>query len=332
MVKLLPRKKLILFRSLVSVVLLLFLITMIDWDRLRVLLTRIQVEYILAAPLLLLIGFVFSSIRWQHLLQRLNIRQKIKHLYAYYLIGSFYNIFLPGVIGGDVIRIGICSSETRSPLTTITISVLIERIAGILALFTIASLVIFSLPPRLVTALGGLIVKIIPAATVLSYVFLFIVFLIGRHVRNQPLVEKKAVGWVKTLIQHRDLVIQIPKSTLLSLIFFSALFQAADILTSYMIAKALNIHVPLPVFFAIMPIIYILTILPVSLGGLGVREGTLVYLLTKVGVLTSDAVTLSFLIYVNRMFIGSIGGIIQLFRKAVLTKDPETSRSNRHDV
>ncbi len=64
-----------------------------------------------------------------------------------------------------------------------------------------------------------------------------------------------------------------------------------------------------------MPVTYIITTIPVSLGGLGVREGVLVYLLTQISITPSDAVTLSFLIYCNRVFVASIGGITQVFWK-----------------
>ena len=74
-----------------------------------------------------------------------------------------------------------------------------------------------------------------------------------------------------------------------------------------------------------MPIVYISTILPVSLGGLGVREGTLVYLLAKVGVLSSDAVALSFLIHFNRVAVGSIGGITQMFWKRKKLENSSTA-------
>jgi hypothetical protein len=61
-----------------------------------------------------------------------------------------------------------------------------------------------------------------------------------------------------------------------------------------------------------MPIVYLVTILPISIGGLGVREGTLVMILSFVNIETSEAVILSFLIYLNRILIGGVGGIIQL--------------------
>lgn len=302
-----------LFRSLVSMVLLFYLFTIIEWNRLIDLLSGIKQGLLLLAPILLLIGFLFSATRWHYLLASLKIRQKIKELYIYYLMGVFYSIFLPGIIGGDIIRIGFCARETKSSIGIITTSVFVERVCGVIALFVMGSLVIFSLPSEFLADLGYSIVKALPAVTALCLILMVTVFIIGRKFHESWLIEEKRSGWVKKLLQILNLVICLPYTTVLSLFVFSALFQAADILASFAIAKALNIAVPLNLFFVIIPIVYICTLLPVSIGGLGVREGILVYLLAKMGVLSSDAVALSFLIYFNRVAIGSIGGLAQIF-------------------
>lgn len=319
------RKLFMLFRGLVSVLLLFYLFTMIEWNRFMVLFAQIEKGSLLLASTLLMLGLLFAAIRWHHLLASLRIHQKIRKLYAYYLMGSFYSIFLPGVIGGDIVRIGICAKETKSSVGVITTSVLIERLCGVIILFIMGSLVIFTLPLEFSSALGEPMVKALPAVTTLCLLSLVAAFVIGRRFRDRWVDEKKRSGLVKQLVHILDLVIRLPYSTFLVLIFYSALFQSADILASFAIAKALKISVPLSFFYGIMPIVYISTILPVSLGGLGVREGILVYLLADVGVLASDAVALSFLIYFNRVVIGSIGGIIQIFWKRREIENPPLS-------
>lgn len=309
------RKLFILFRGFVSVGLLFYLFTMIDWNRFVVLFGQIEKRSLLLAPILLMLGLLFAAIRWHHLLASLRIHQKIRKLYTYYLMGSFYSIFLPGVIGGDIVRIGVCARETKSSAGVITTSVFVERVCGVIILFVMGSLVVFTLPLEFRSALGEPMVKALPAVTTLCLLSLVAAFVIGRRFRDRWFDKEKRSGLVKQLVHILDLVIQLPYSTFLVLIFFSALLQSADILASFAIAKALNISVSLSFFFVIMPIVYISTILPVSLGGLGVREGILVYLLANVGVLASDAVALSFLIYFNRVVIGSIGGIAQMFWK-----------------
>jgi glycosyltransferase 2 family protein len=77
----------------------------------------------------------------------------------------------------------------------------------------------------------------------------------------------------------------------------------------------LRIHLPFSYFLILFPIVYLATVLPISIGGIGVREGVLVYFLSQSGVPTSDAISLSFLVYMNRMISALIGGGIQLMDK-----------------
>jgi uncharacterized protein (TIRG00374 family) len=311
---LIRRKLLLIIQGIVSSALLFYLFTIIEWKRLIILIADIEKVPLFIAPGILMTGFLFSSIRWQNLLDSLKIRQKIKALYKYYLIGLFYSIFLPGIIGGDIIRISICAKETKSSIGLITTSALIERICGVITLFVIGSLLIFTLPANVLLALGDPMTKTLPFLTCLLLFLLVLVYAIFRNFHFKWLIENNKYGLRKKFVQVVNLVIRLPYSVLLHLFFYSALFQASDIIASFAIAKALNIPVSLTLFFAIMPIVYISTILPVSLGGLGVREGTFVYLLSRVGILSSDAVALSFLIYFNRVLIGSFGGILQIFR------------------
>jgi uncharacterized membrane protein YbhN (UPF0104 family) len=92
----------------------------------------------------------------------------------------------------------------------------------------------------------------------------------------------------------------------------SIVFQAADILVIFLLARMIGLTVPLVVFFAIVPFVFLISILPISLGGLGVREGLLTYLLAQFGVNTSDGITLSFLVYLSRFIPAIPGGIVQI--------------------
>ncbi len=180
-------------------------------------------------------------------------------------------------------------------------------------LCVMGSIVISGLPLDLASALGKPAVHGLPIFTGLSLTLVVGLIVISRRFQDKCFGETKNSTLVKKIVQVLNLVIRLPYSTYVSLVVFSALFQATHILASFIIAKALNISVPLILFFPIMPIVYILTLLPVSLGGLGVREGILVYLLGNVGVSPSDAVALSLLIYFNRVIIGAVGGITHMF-------------------
>ena len=117
-------------------------------------------------------------------------------------------------------------------------------------------------------------------------------------------------------LQTGKQIVNLPIITILVIFFLSALFQAAGIASSYFWAKSLHIPLDLSFFFITMPIVYFATVLPVSLGGLGVREGAIVYFLTSAGVASTEAAVLSFAIYLNSIIVGVVGGALQITWKS----------------
>lgn len=202
-------------------------------------------------------------------------------------------------------------------MADVTASVLIERICGVLALLVVGTIAIILLSSDLRSALGHSVVMSIPLMAGVS-----LAVLVGGYL----LFGKSLVKWLQNLSGNRSRVAKgilrminytkkIPLDSMFVIFVLSAVFQIAGIVASFALARAINIDLPLILFLAIFPIVYILTVLPISLGGLGVREGALAYLLTRVGILPSDAVTLSFMIYLNWVFVSLIGGALQIVWK-----------------
>jgi uncharacterized protein (TIRG00374 family) len=299
----------IFIRIFVSAGLIGYLVIMLDWARLGFLLSRMEKFFLLFAPLLILTMVFFSALRWRCLLHNLNVYPHFKLLYDGYLVGAFSSIFLPGVIGGDLVRIGLCYKRLNSSIRVVTTTVLIERFCGVLVLFILGSLAFFNLPSELLSALGRPKVNILAFGMLLSVVLVLVLYGIGQRFLDGGALEKRTNRWVKKLREMLHLVFRLPYRVFFIVILLSGLSQAMDIISCFILAKALKISIPLILFFGFMPIVYLITILPISIGGLGVREGILVYLLTQVGVQSSDAVALSFLIYFNRVVVAAIGGV-----------------------
>jgi hypothetical protein len=323
------KKKLILgLRIVVSCAILIYLINALDWQRLSRVFFNIRLEYVWIAPILLLAGLYSLSVRWSLLLNYFETHLSSKKSFIYYLVGNFYNIILPGSIGGDVIRIGICAIAQKKPVTLITSSVLLERVFGLLAVLFLGAIGIFFLSDDLRQQLGATVTTSI---LVLFSIGLFSFITIWVLLRFIPLkslgskFEKNKI--LATIVNVFDRIRQIPVTALLGILGFNLLSQILDIIASYFLAKSILLDLPAIVFFVIIPIVYISTVLPISLGGLGVREGVLTLLLSRFGIISSDAVTFSFVLYLNRVFVASIGGIVQIFWR-LPTKKALTSESD----
>lgn len=106
------------------------------------------------------------------------------------------------------------------------------------------------------------------------------------------------------------------RGTLVKVIFYSVMFQLAIILINFCLIRALGIHqMGLWHCFLLVPIISAVSMLPVSINGLGIREGAYVLLFGAMGVSASQAITVSLLFFVIVTFISLFGGILFVLEK-----------------
>ena len=96
------------------------------------------------------------------------------------------------------------------------------------------------------------------------------------------------------------------------MVFGGAVFQILDSLSILFLSWGIGIAPPFVLFLLVNPVIYLFMILPISLGGVGVREGIMVLFLSLVGISNTEAATVALLIYVNHVVVGLWGGVIQL--------------------
>lgn len=296
----------------VSLGLVIYLGQVIDWERAVRTISKADKSLLVIVPLFLLARLGFAAARWHLILADSKVSFGFGRAYTGYLVGAFYSVLLPGIMGGDVVRIGRCVGQTKCQPGTAVASVLLERICGVLALLGMT----FSVHLLFPTTLSSFSFTMeTPSMTTVAIVgIIFTVALIwGRRVWRRWLSPQgargKIFGFVRSVMQTLSI---LRGRTLGAALLLSFLFQAVDIIATFLLSRVLGFTLPLTVFFAVVPLVYLITLLPISLGGLGVREGAFVFLLAQFGIVTSDVATLAFLIHLNRLVIGSLGGFVQL--------------------
>jgi uncharacterized protein (TIRG00374 family) len=305
------KKIYLIFKLAVSIGLICYLIFLVDWERAWAIISTSDKSLIIVAPFFWLIGLVFAAQRWRSILGDRKVEMPFSQAYEAYLRGLFYSIFLPGSIGGDAVRVGICKIRTKSSLAIAASSVFLERIGGFISVFFYILFSFYFYSEELVSVLPtefSLLIMILTVSGVTSV----LIIVLGRKFWFRLKVKKDSTRFKKFFYDGIKTFSVLQSKTLLKIIFFSGLFQAVDIFVSFIFSRAIGINLPFVLFFAIVPIVYLVIVLPISLGGLGVREGAFAFLLAKFGVPTTEAITLSFLIYLNRVFIGGIGGMMQM--------------------
>lgn len=231
--------------------------------------------------------------------------------YQYFLIGMFYNNILPSSIGGDVARVYLFYKETDE-LYKVSSAIILERLIGL-----ITTIIIF-----LVAFLfWGHLLKgymFLYYALAVGIVVGFTIFIIFNPLFFKVLARKNNnfLNPIFKTIEKFLLAMQAfkgEKKVILKLFLLSFLYQVADIFIAFLLAKLLHINISFSYFLLFIPIVYIITLLPITINGLGLRENIIVYLFSLVGVLTSSALLLSLLIYLDRVIKGLVGGIVLLF-------------------
>jgi uncharacterized protein (TIRG00374 family) len=274
----------------------------------------LRIEFIWPAVVLLCLSILTMSIRWTILLKGLGVVQGTAQSWRYYMIGGFYGMMLPGIIGGDVVRLALSFKAHRKEKALLASSVVFERTCGFIGMTLIAAFAAFSVPTLLEG--GKAIVNLILLlcfASVSCFAFFFVILKAGpsswfQFASGQGGL-KEEVGFLIQNFRH------LPLTNLSLLLLLSTQAHVFDIIGTFCIAKSLHIEHSIYLFLLVMPVVYVLTMIPISLGGLGVREGVLTFFLLKVGIPASDSLILGFLIFSNRVFMGLVGGFVQFMVK-----------------
>ena len=272
-------------RLLGSVVLLAVLAWRVDFAKIGATLAGVSWQGWLAAVGCYGFAQVVSALRWRLLARPLGFRNRLWEFVGFYFIGNFFNLLLPTSVGGDVVRACYLDGRTGRRWSAF-LTVLADRLSGVIVLLLMAFLAALVVgEPRWVVwwaaGAGGL-------AVVGALVFLFAprgpVSGSGRGLRHK----------VRQVLQVGDVYRSAPR-LLVAVAVLSALVQAANAVMVWLLARALGLPLPVLLFFALVPLVSLLTLAPVSLNGMGVREGGLVLLLAPLGVAAEEAVTLALL-------------------------------------
>lgn len=254
-------------------------------------LNRVVFVYILIAILITCVSLFVMSYRYQLLISYfLKKSVDVIIIYKYYLIGSFFNIFLPGAIGGDAVRVKKLVSNHGVNYKNSAAITIGERLTGLYGLLVLLSISLFfqNFPS------GFDFESYVPKAILKASPFVIILMLpILTFTLNRFKIKVTYLFAFKTV-----LVI--------------LLAQMGDILIAYLFSNFLGLNISFVSYIFIMPIVYISTILPISLGGLGVREGVFSGLLTLYGIDASIAITISLLMYFTKIIVGLVGYVVYL--------------------
>jgi len=281
----------------VSVALLALLFSRVDARRLWAIARHASIAWLATALLIYFLNVLASVWRWRLLLHAQDVRMPARTLLGSYLVATFFNNFLPSNVGGDVIRIRDTARPAKST-TLATMVVLSDRVLGLMALV-------------LVAAVGASAAAEVPAAHAASPIWpswLWAGFLlcaaatapavlapVGFSRLLQPLTVIHP-EWVGGRIERLTDVLSRfrERPGAIATCFATAVGVQASMIVYYLaVIYALHLSVGVWDLAVIVPISFVVQLLPVSVGGFGVREATFSLYFAKIGLPIESAVVMS---------------------------------------
>jgi len=291
-------------RLLVSAVLFTILVTKIHFsDFVPHHHTRGTWAFLAAGILLMALSFVLASWRWQRVLAVFGHRVHLRTLTKHYLAGQFVGNLLPSTIGGDVLRVSRSSADTGNT-TEAFAAVVLERLTGFVVL-PILVLAGFAMMPSLFAEPRSSLALLIAGGTVL---FLgVIVFLAGHPKAAGRFADRD--NWMRAIGAVHVGVDRLRRDPMDAAVALAAalIYQIVVVASVYCAFHVVNVRVPNASILAYVPAVAMAQVVPITIGGLGVREGLLAFLFHPLGVPTGRAVAIGLLWYGMTLLVSVLG-------------------------
>ncbi|MBN1884956.1 MAG: flippase-like domain-containing protein [Candidatus Krumholzibacteriota bacterium] len=301
----------------VSAGLIAFLVARISPRTIASSLGRIDGPYLVAASAVFFLSSLLGALQWRMLLDGGGVPLSFRRAFQLYFVGLFFNNFLPANVGGDAVKIFDVVHDGNDPHRVFAVT-LLDRVAGITALCLLALAASTALLP-----LG-----VIDNLPVYMLVFAGCILPVALLAANRRLSGgvRRLLGQIRFrgIGERIDSVVghlggfRAMRSLMIRAMLLAMTVQALRVATHVLVGRALGVTAgaeTLLGFYVIVPLLGLVMTLPISLNGLGVREGTGVVLFAGLGIAGSQAFLMEFITYVVQVAVSLLGGLFFLARQ-----------------
>jgi len=300
-------------RVFIGILLISFLLWRLDIQKILINIKTLRADFLAYAMVPYFFFIVVSAWRWQVLLDFKNFKLPFGRTILIYFIAFFFNNFLPTTVGGDVMRVLYSTKDRKADALAI---VLVDRILGFVGLFIFALIAVLYL--MIFKGRGEFFPFVIIGLFVIVIITL-ILFSQKAYRSISPWIEKIRLwkfGYHLNRLHDSTTEFGGAWGLIILCVFQSILIQALLALAPYFVLKAIgDFSVGILPFFIYVPIINIVSMIPVSFNALGVRENAYVVLFSRVGLSGEVSLTISLVSFFLIFLYSLLGGIFFLFYK-----------------
>lgn len=310
------RRSILVLKAVISIGLLGLLLSNVDLARLWATARTASPAWMCLALALYAVMCLLSAWRWRVLLRAQNVPLSFRALTASFLVATFFNNFLPSNIGGDVVRIGDTARAAGSKTLATTV-VLLDRAIGLVGLVLVAALgASLSRDPAVTATVGGAtgLWLILLAAVLIAMPVLLAP---ERVLRLLAPLQRLHREWVAERLNRLKLALQRlrDRPVALLLCFIGGVLVQLTLVAFYgAVARGLHIPITSAQLAVLVPLSFIVQMLPVSVNGFGVREATFALYFSHIGLPAESALALSFIGAVLIMLFSLSGAAVYVTR------------------
>jgi uncharacterized protein (TIRG00374 family) len=302
-------------KILVSVGLYAYIFSKVDIEHLWSIVKEASISNFIIAIVVYAMVQALSAYRWYLILQPLGMRISYSKVLSYYFLGMYFNFFLPTAIGGDVVRVYYLNKETKR-LSASTASVFLDRDMGMAALLLMATII---------ATIGGTQFKGVPLAPLFGAIGVAFIAvnlaLFYRPTYNllhrllRVFKMKKADEKIERLFESVN-VFRGQGTLLAGAMVLSLVVQVGCVFVNVLAADSIGLHTANGWidFLVFIPAIGLISMVPISLNGMGWRELSYLVLFQSVGATESQGMTLALMWLAILVVTALPGGIIYIAR------------------
>ncbi len=273
-------------KLIITIVMFYFLFQYVDFDNLLHILAKSHGGTILVALLFQMGSTFLAAYRWRLIMQLLVFKERVSYYVQSYFKGTFFNQVLPSSIGGDAVRI-IDLTQKGYDKKDAFYGIFVDRVVGLVGLLVlnlIASILFFGTFDKDFS----LLIIFIAISGISGFIFLFYL----EHITF--LANYKFLNLFHRLARRLNNLYR-SKLTLVKHIAISVGVHFLSVLVLYALAWSIDFHMSFQTFLIAVPPVFLLTIIPISLAGWGIREGAMVGIFMLVGADETKVLAMSIL-------------------------------------
>lgn len=296
-----------------GILLMAYLLVKIDWRSMAGIFSGISIFY-----LVVLIGLSFvliwiSCVKWSLFLSSKGRKVPIMNLMSLYMVGYFFNNFLPSQYGGDLVRSYELGRDIDSQVTSFG-SVFLERYTGLVALVLVSTAAALLMPdlvatakigPPFIAAWAGLLVSLWLIADPRPVAYLSSRFYGGK-------LERPARAFDKL---HNEVRQAGESPSLIAWVMaLSIFFHWLTVVNTYVALLAIRVKVDFTPLMLVVPIILMVSAIPVTVNSIGLFEGAFVFFLGPLGVGGAEALSIALILRIKAIIMALLGGVVYFSR------------------